>query len=608
LSKSVDNDIFRKPAEFGGELISGFTRKNLLAVMLNLGTKENIRVLTGGYKLSEDAIRAWVDRHATEQDWNTVKAVWKVFADLKSEGDTMYRSIGSFGISSKRGVTFQTPFGEVEGGYYPLIRNSEFGGTPKAVREGLFENNYTAATPPASYTKRVTGAVYPLELNIDALPNRLMQEIHDISMRPALIDAAKVFLDTGVRNTISAHFGPEMADLLKPYLRDLANRANNIPGVQGPVTELLGSLRHNLITSIVGLGTFAKHTPTAFVASMGDVPPGRFLKALVGLVGNNLETGEKNFRFAMENSNELPRRKFNAEETIHGATGLTFGQSKLRTFQQTVREWSSKPYMLGDLLSAVPLWNAKYEMGREAGLSHGDAVHEADRAVQRAHGSTLITNRPAVVRNSNPWFTSLYNFYSNMVNRHMEAVWRAGEEVGAANSPYALAKDKVLDIAGRTFAYAIWPAVIEQLVSPIGGQNDSWEKKAALALGGQFASGWVGIRDLAGALIRGDDPSAGLTGTGYEYGTQAFKDLATALSKGTNPRRTRAIINSAINLGGLFTGMVPAPLGNLAKFEYGVATGAERPVGLWSWLVGTRFGTLKHHSSTFRNYLEGRPY
>ena len=78
--------------------------------------------------------------------------------------------------------------------------------------------------------------------------------------------------------------------------------------------------------------------------------------------------------------------------------------------------FSAKAAALGQYMKSI-------DQGRE----HGDAVYDAERAVRRAHGSTALTNRPQIMRDWNPWFTSVYTFFNDIVNRQMEMAWRAGE-------------------------------------------------------------------------------------------------------------------------------------------------------------------------------------
>ncbi len=58
-------------------------------------------------------------------------------------------------------------------------------------------------------------------------------------------------------------------------------------------------------------------------------------------------------------------------------------------------------------------------------------------------------------------------------------------------------------------------------------------------------------------------------------------------------------------MSGMLTGLTPAPVGRAAEYIYKVNTGQERPKGPWAWLVGLRYGTTKHHPTSFDEYMKG---
>ena len=145
------------------------------------------------------------------------------------KSDTMYRSLtGGVAPESIPIRPVDTPHGQFKGGYYPVIYHSEMEGTSKKLmgKDPLEQENYVRATTPAGYTKTRTGYAAPMALELDAMPGRIGQMLHDIALRPAVLSAAKIFYDHDVRSAIRAHFGAEYRDELVPYLRGVANASN----------------------------------------------------------------------------------------------------------------------------------------------------------------------------------------------------------------------------------------------------------------------------------------------------------------------------------------------------------------------------------------------
>jgi hypothetical protein len=609
LHRTVDNTIFRD--QDTGTIIP-MTRKNLIAVMLNTGNDGNLVKMAKGYGLEPHQVMDWVHERATPADWKYVQGIWDTFKDIKVKSDTMYRSLTG-GVAPESVITRPVidPMGNkvAEGGYYPVIFHPEMEGASKKLMgpNALEEQNYVRATTPAGYTKSRTGYVAPLALDLDAMPGRISQMLHDIGLRPAVLNASKVFYDKDIRSAVRKFYGEEYRETLIPYLRGVANASNYMDKNQMAMTRASEFIRQNMITTLVGLnpGTVMKHGPTAAVLSIKEVGGIDFAKAVKSMFSINDVTGESNWQFAIKNSLELQRRDRNWQETLYGATaGLTPGE-KFEPWRQRIMEWSSKPVALSDMISAVPTWIARYEKEINAGASHGDAVFEADRSVRRAHGSTAPTNRTAMQRNFSPWMTSIYNFWSEIMNRQMESIWRAGRAVDAVKEgdhAAAMAQGKYL--IGAAFAFVIWPAIVENYVSPHPHkEDDSWAKKAGTQMMYTLGSSWVGIRDLAAAFSFGRDPQFGLTGTTYQTMSNLYRDFnkEDMLSKQNRGK----LLQDGATLMGALTGMVPAQVGKAARFAHDVNTGKENPRNAWQWLVGLRYGTTDKHSQSFEQYMKG---
>jgi hypothetical protein len=466
---------------------------------------------------------------------------------------------------------------------------------------------YIRATTPAGYTKGRTGYTAPLALDLDALPGRMASMIHDVAMRPSVINAAKVMYDKDIRTKIAAHYGTEYRDLMVPYLRDVANSANYNSKAQKMFTQTSEFIRQNMISTLVGLnpGTVMKHGPTALVQSIMEVGPKEFLQASKSLFSINEATGESNWKFAMETSQELQRRHRNYRETLSGATEELVPTSTFQSLRQTVLNVSSLPVSMSDLLSAVPTWLAQYRksMADNGGI-HGDAIFDADRAVRRAHGSTAITNRPVVMRGGtlSQWFASVYGFFNHIMNRQAELVWKTGDAFGLVkDGEYKEAMSKVPGISAMMFAYVLAPALIEEMVTPlVSDDKESWGKKAAKGVGFTLGASWVGVRDIASATLNGRDPSAGLISTAYQQVSNLARDWGK--KQPMNKEHAGKLIQDSVSVFGTATGLTPAQLGRSARFGFGVGAGTEHPKGPWGWLVGMRYGTLDKHSKTFEEW------
>lgn len=620
LKERVPNELFKDP--LGGASIQ-MTRKNLRAILLNVGNDSNLTKLARGYlgtvekgdvgRAQVEGFKAqvmqWLHTHATKEDWDWAQGIWNTFADIKKRSDTMYRSLtGGVEPESIPVRAIETPHGTYPGGYYPVIYHPVWEGASKKLMGGdiLEQENYVRATTPAGYTKQRTGYAAPLSLDLDMMPVRMRQMLHDIAFRPSVIQAGKIFYDKDVRAAITKHYGTEYTKMLVPYLRDVANAANYRNDAQQVFTRFSELVRQNIIATLIGLnpGTVLKHGPTAAVNSVTEVGLGNFLRAMKGLFSINEGTGETNWSFALKTSEELQRRHRFYRETMGGAMEEIQGERSLR---DNIIRLGSYPVAMSDLLSAVPTWMAKYqsEMG-EHGI-HGDAVFAADRAVRRAHGSSVITNRPLVMRTGplGSWFASLYGFFNHIMNRQYELAWKAGDTLDLVKKgEYKKAMAEVPGIAGMLFSYVIAPAIIEELVTPLASdKKESWGMKAAKSLTYTVSASWIVVREIASAVLNGRDPSMGLLTTAAKTVTDTVRDLEK--DKPFSKRNAGRLIQHSATTLGAATGLVNAQVGKSGRFIYDYANGLVKPKGPWGWMVGLRYGTLDKHSQTFDQWMKG---
>jgi Large polyvalent protein associated domain 22 len=592
------------------------TRSGLRAILLNVGNSSNLEKLARGYRLDTADVMAYVHRYATKQDWDWAQKVWDVFADLKAKADIMYRELAGIEPEAIPVSPIQTPHGTYAGGYYPIIYDHLQEGTSEKLMGGnaLEQQNYVRATTPQGYTKARTGYIAPLDLTTHMIPNRIKSMIHDIAFRRAVVNASKVFYARDVRAAITRHIGDIQRDMLVPYLKDVANASNYRDDLGYTAAKVSEFFRQNVISTMIGWnpGTVLKHGPTALVNSITEVGPLNFANAVRGLFSINEQTGESNWQFAMNKSEELQRRHQNWTETIGGGAAIATGEATtFQALRQTLIKAGATPVAISDLLSSVPTWLAKYKEIKDDGGSEGDAIHLADRAVRRAHGSTVITNRPAIMRSSNPlvqWTTSLYGFFSHVMNRQYELMWRSADALDMAKKGDL--KEGLAQIPKLTtmfFSYIVFPAMIEELVTPMTNkEHESWGLKAAKTLTLGLSSSWPIIRDIVYAALNGKDPAFGLASTAQKTVTDLVRDLDRGKEAFGKPHAGKLIRDGATALGAL-TGLVTAPEGKAFEYMHDYAVGLEHPKGPWGVATGLRFGTMKGHSPTaYDRFISGR--
>jgi hypothetical protein len=605
LSRTVDNPLFKNQKN---DMPLAFTRRDLIGIMLNTGNDTNLVKMAHGYKLKSDDVMAWIHQNATKKDWDYVQGIWDTFKDIKKQTDTMYRSLSGVAPESIPTRPVDTPHGQYAGGYYPLIRHPEFGDVQgRRFKDVLAQENWVNTLPAAGHTKLRTGAIYPLATDLNYMVGHMNQMLFDNAMREPIIQASKVFHDKEIRNSVYKYFGQAWEGELHDYIVGVANSQNYMAKNMQGFSWLSETLRQNMIGTVVGLnpGTPMKHGPTALVLSMKEVGGMEFAKAVRMLHSVNETTGAKWMDFVDTHSLEIQRRDRNWQETLFGGMASHDPTNKVELYRQKMIQFASKPVAWSDMASARPTWLAAYQKAIGEGSDHGEAVAFGDRAVRRAHGSTASTSRTAVQRNWNPWFVSIYNFWSDILNRQIETVWKAGDMYKLTDgNPVQKGLATMPTILGGALAYVIWPAIVENMVSPHPHKEDeSWASKTGKSLVFTLSGGWPIMRDIGSAMAMGRDPQMGFTGTALMTGYNVIRDLMK--DEPFNKEHAGRLIQDWATVAGALTGGPGAQVGRVLRFGHDVYTGKENPRNAWQWAVGLRYGTTNKHSQSFDEYWKG---
>lgn len=613
MDKTVRNDLFIDPIT---RVPFDMRRRNVLGILQNLGNDSNLRKLAQGYNLSPEVVKEWVLQHTTKEDWDRAQKIGDHFREVFDMANTMSHNISGVGIQRLALSPIETPHGTYDGWYHPISYDSLRPGESKKLigPNALEQDGYYRATTPQGYTKGRTGYVAPIELNLDIVPVRMKQMIHDVAMRPAIIQLSKFFYDPAFKRAVIDHYGDHQAEMMIPFLRDIANSPNFRSKAEGILNGWMSSMMHNVIGTMIGLNpsTVMKHGPTALVNSLSQVGAVPWAKEFTGLLKSDPATGNSNWRMAMDKSDELNRRMRNFQELIAGQgqeLNLHSGStaSLFKDVRSVAQYMGSFPVGVSDLLSAVPTWLAEYKKAITNGEDEGQAKFLGDRAVRQAHGSSVITNKPEIARNSNAIassFSQLYGFFSHIMQKQYEIGWRTKDAFGLAKEgDIAGALAKTPKILGMVFSYVIMPALIEETVSPYtNAEHDSWGKKAAKTLVTGLSSSVIGVRDIAYALMNQRDPQGGVLSDTMKGFTDPIRDLASG--KVFTPTKAGDFLKHMTIAAGYATGITNAQEGKAGEMVYNYFHNQEHPHGPWQWAVGLRYGKTKGHSTSFDDWLK----
>jgi hypothetical protein len=608
LRKKISNPLFK---ESDGSPIQ-MTKANAYAVLQNMGNAAQRAKLIKGWniddnlQIGEQKIWNWLRQVGIgPDDLARAQKLGDVFNDAFKHSEHAYTSINGVAPARIDLGKMQTPWGESDEWYHPLIPDPLRHKVNLSVDEMMGESGYYRPSPAAGYTKIRTGAVYPVDLTFDSVPFKLKQILNDAAMRPSVTEVSKIVYNKQFQAAFKRYYGAEYMGALDGWMKDVAGNRSWVPQNMAALDKAVTGLVQNLNTALIGfnLGTVAKHAPTAAAFSIAEVGPINFAKSMSKMI-YELPGSREAWNWVMENSEEVANRMRHVEDTLIGQNQEMFKrigwQGKVANVRDLASWYGHYPVGITDLISAVAMFHAEYRrLGEEhPEMSHGDLLYGANTAVRRTHGSSILSNRPSLMRAGGLWkmVSPFYNFFNNALQRNYELAWQSKlavqgrevpEMVGFDSKEFKAGVEHIPKIIGGLIVYGIIPSLIEQMVDPLPetqGENKAlhWAKVLTQA----YPSMIPGVRDIINGLNRNRDPSLGLFGT-------AMRDVAEPLRTKSWTQSPGQAFQTANRVIGMLTGLTMEPVGRAGRFMINVMHGNEHPQGLGDWARGLNKGTMK---------------
>lgn len=569
------------------------TRETAVSIALNVGNRSNLDKLTHGYDWNKDTVMAFLNRTLTENEWKYVQSIWDLFDKYWGPRDEVVRRTSGVGMDPIEAERFKTPFGWTKGGYYPIVYDPlRTQIEPPSVNELFNGNPYFAPLPARGSTKaRIDEIAKPLLLDFSSIPNRINEMVHDIAYREPLINAHKVLLRSEFRSWLRDSWGPEYADQMLPWLRNIASGthiddrglqfANNMLR-EGRMNAQVLLIGFNPVTSLVHGGSALFNSIFETLRTAGIPTIGN---AIWDSIKNPIEM-KANWDWALAQSGELRNRIHNMDRDIGAFMDQHVDDTSIRTKFSIYSMWLISKM---DQLSAVPTWSIAYRHYIEQGLSEEEAVFASDKIVRNAHGSSGLVDTARLLSQDRDealkWLTMFMGYFNHVYNQvrdigrvvpeGVEAI-KAGD-IGTGGRRFGL-------VAAGSMAYVLAPALWHAYQRPEpGASQESWGHWLASALGQQLAGTTPIVREMAYAMHSGRGTSTPMVGF-LDTFVNSYKDLVTADSSKRN------WVQHTVALPGAAFGMSTNQLGRAAQFLWDIQHGRQYTDGAVSWYNGLVYG------------------
>jgi len=575
LNDTIEQDVLHDPYT---QTAYDMTRENLIQVMLNWGNRSNIRKFVQGaavakfgrrldreeFAVYEAQIKALIDRHATQEDWQFVQRMWEPFK--KWEGEMLTVSRNTSGVAPKliEPTPVETPFGTFDGGYWPvkydrLGSNAAVIADRKPKEDGVFGADYFRAATAKGYLKERTGYVdfVDISTSLEQAAGTMQQTIHDIAFRDSLIQAGKVFYDKGIRAAIRKHYGSEYEAQLVPWLRRIAHQFSTDDSSIAGYNDFLRRVRINLVGHALPLNLKVILSP-----DIGVPNP----KAWASYLANRSD----NVKLAMEKSDEIRHLVYNMDRDYRESLDRITTDPNVRDFQKKAVQWGFVPIAKVSQEFRIATFVDQYYKALGRGRTEQEAALIADSYVRERHGAASVVDLPAVMQSNEgmKMLTMFYGFFNTMYNWQRQLpgnVRRREWENFGVNALGAV-------VVGAAFGATLFNQ---------RKQDDSWFKIIGKALLLQPLSTIPIVREAASYVFEGYQPRApfasllGAAGSIYTDAKRAYKG-----------EPVKKPITHAANIVGLSTGLPLAQIGRTGQFAADVYNRRPRPKNIPGWARG----------------------
>lgn len=637
-NRSIPNNVFVDPTRLQqdeeGKIIPPrkrdyipATHQMLRTVLLNWGNKSNRERLTEGHFIENEAlVDKWLKDNATEKDWQWAKAIGELYEELYKHSSEVTMRESNTMVERIPLPQIDTPFGKMDGWYYPIHYDRSKDGGPKRTE---------VVAPPRlvrtyrGWERKRTGPAGPLDLTIDPLDLDMNRRIHDIAYREVLRDMRKIIKDRGLRQMMEKHMGRMYVEMLDNLHDDIALPYRPNSGALQGANRYIEAARQNVIMTLVGfnLGTFLKHVPSTAVQSWGRLGLLKmdFWQSAVDLFMTDEVSQRNTWMFVTRGgkvgnlettgSREINRRwKHYAQAhglDSQGMTDLHTWFSGVAKAREKMIDWSSRPVAAGDMVSSVILWNAVYKKLRKQYMEEGMTIEQAhvkadtraDMAVRQTHGSTSIVSRPEFMRRADSfsrWFTSLFAYYNHVYGQMYRMMWRSKDVVGERyrkETPTQTVLEYASEMANLNMTYIILPAAFYWMAQDfLLGKDDDDEDNLAWKIakpvlhnvGGAF----LGVRDVMGFLSGGgQQPTPGIIGVPLQSAWNLARNFDPEKEwKETDPGK---VLRYAHSFAGVAAGLSSNQVGMWNQFIYNYMQAIEEPETSEDWYRAVRRGTIE---------------
>ena len=461
-AKAHDADVYY-------EELGTSTDKNTLVTMLcNLGNEGNKNRLCGTPPEGAENSKLWVKESAlvskeqaiemTRQNLVEFLSKYLTKADVEyaqariDAANAYYPQIRDLNIRTKgfappaveaTPMTMKLADGSVvwfKGGYFPLVRDSRKGSAPSGQNRLSATDEYPGAgistmrTDAASSKGRI-GGNYPVKLDRGCEITPIMNTIHDICYREAMMDFRKILNDAEIFAELKTKLGEQNVRLLREQLEACANPYSNKQAAQAEElfsktadalrrTATNGAIMLNLKTAVQNFSNILLYGNSVEGFTHADAFRA-MSRAFSGQGRADVDAICRKSAFMRERM-EMPDVALNDIKN----------RKDLNVVERNTLKYGARLLGYTDMLTAKPVFAEAYMKKINEGASEQVAIDFANRVVRRTLGSSRMQDVSSLQRGSKLFrlFTMFQGFFNTQFNQWdreyhiVRNLWNDGEK------------------------------------------------------------------------------------------------------------------------------------------------------------------------------------
>ena len=433
-----------------------FSRHRLFSILMNLGNGSNRAKLMsekGGImqgennrQITPEALQEMA-QHFTKADYDMAQGLWNAVGKLLPEAKELHKRWTGLELETVKPTKIHTPFGDYEGGYWPVKfdpmaseagKMQEAGDAVKTVQD-LF--GFTTNKPDTSkgYTIARTEAGYPLLLDWKRIATRHINDVAtDIAYREWLDSANRMLKDPSIKRQLQVRGGEFAHDTMEKWLRSTigADSWSVAPGSAADAIYRAGY--SHFTTAVLGLNIAGAFADIA-AQQTGALTRVNY-KYMAGAYAEFASNPKKLAAFVESKSEWRHHAEKQVDQSIQQSLDFLNSNpnkwNNLMKMSLTMRTWMYK-------ITGNVGWKAAYNEAMEAGQPEADAIRAADKVQRMSEysgdaGSLSAMERHPVWKKILVYAGPMEVAYNSMVNSAIEIKNKKGMAPEALGKFFAM--------------------------------------------------------------------------------------------------------------------------------------------------------------------------